>query len=130
MSAEPGMTLVPLGEPRGRALWSIRHHGRSYLVLDVDGELRVTDARCPHKGGPLAEGLVSDDVVTCPWHWYSFDLRTGECLTAEGYRLRYYPVVTKDGRQFAEVPAVSRPRGWSRLLSRARTRPARPGRSR
>ncbi len=121
MSNEPDVTLVPLAPPRGRRAWTFKHHGRSYSVFDVDGELQVTDAACPHHGGPLAEGLIRDGVVTCPWHWYSFELRSGECRTAAGYRLRKYPVVSRDGRLYAELPAWSKPRSWSHLL-RARAR--------
>ncbi len=100
------VTLVPLAPPRGRQAWTFKHHGRSYSVFNVDGELQVTDAACPHHGGPLAEGLIRDGVVTCPWHWYSFELRSGECRTSAGYRLRKYPVVSRDGRLYAELPAV------------------------
>jgi nitrite reductase/ring-hydroxylating ferredoxin subunit len=116
MDNDAGVTLVPLGPPRGRQAWTFKHHGRSYSVFDVDGELQVTDAACPHRGGPLAEGRIRDGVVTCPWHWYSFELRSGECRTAAGYRLRKYPVVSQDGRFYAELPAGARPRGWMQLL--------------
>ncbi len=126
MSDEPRVALVPLGERRGRSTWTIKHRGRAYAVFDVGGELEVTDAGCPHNGGPLANGLVRDGVVTCPWHWYSFDLRTGECRTAAGYRLRKYPVISRDGRLFAQLPDEVRPRSWSSLL---RTQ-AKPGRHR
>jgi nitrite reductase/ring-hydroxylating ferredoxin subunit len=116
ISNDAGVTLVPLVPPRGKQAWTFRHHGRSYSVFDVDGELQVTDAACPHHGGPLAEGRIRDGVVTCPWHWYSFELRSGECRTAAGYRLRKYPVVSRDGRLYAELPADVRPRGWTQLL--------------
>jgi nitrite reductase/ring-hydroxylating ferredoxin subunit len=122
---DAGVTLVPLGPPRGRQAWTFKHQGRSYSVFDVDGELQVTDAACPHHGGPLAEGRIRDGVVTCPWHWYSFELRSGECRTAPGYRLRKYPVVSRDGRLYAELPAEARPRGWTQLL-RVHARPAAP----
>jgi nitrite reductase (NADH) small subunit len=125
MTAQPGVTLVPLGAPPGRSAWIIKHGGRSYAVFDVDGELEVTEAACPHYGGPLASGLVRDGVVTCPWHSYRFELRTGECRTSAFYRLRKYPVVTREGTAYAELPADVRPR-WIRLL-RPGTRPRRPG---
>ena len=126
MGEQTGMTLVPLGAPRGRRAWTIRHHGRSYAVFDVGGEPQVTDAACPHNGGPLAKGLIREGVVSCPWHWYSFELRTGECRTAAGYRLRKYPVVRQDGRAYAELPGDVRRPIWSRLLP-ARPRARRPG---
>ncbi|HTA09063.1 MAG TPA: Rieske 2Fe-2S domain-containing protein [Streptosporangiaceae bacterium] len=119
MRTEPAnVTLVPLRAPRGRRAWTIRHNGRSYAVFDVGGELQVTDAACPHRGGPLAKGAVRGGVVTCPWHWYSFQLSSGICLTAPGYQLHKYPVIQRDGRSYAELPAEGRRLRWSRLLRR------------
>ncbi len=41
---------------------------------------------CPHKGGPVGEGLVVDGIVTCPWHGSQFEVATGACVSgpAEG----------------------------------------------
>ncbi len=125
MSERPGVTLVPLGSPRGRRAWTIKHNGHRYAVFDLGGELHVTDAACPHNGGPLAKGLIREGVVSCPWHWYSFEVRTGECRTAAGYRLRKYLVVTQNGGSYAELPGDSRRRIWSRLL-RLRSRSGLP----
>ena len=54
--------LVPLERPPGRTQWTFSHAGRSYAAFEVSGDLVVTDGACPHKGGPLAEGLVRDGV--------------------------------------------------------------------
>jgi len=35
---------------------------------------------CPHKGGPVGEGLVIDGIVTCPWHGSQFEIATGACV--------------------------------------------------
>ena len=109
-------TLVPLEQPEGRGQWSFEHAGRSYAVFTVAGELHVTDGACPHHGGPLAEGLVRDGFVTCPWHWYSYELATGRCRTAVGYELRRYPVVLVGGRPHAALPAAAPVRSWSEIL--------------
>ena len=130
LAGEPGVTLVPLRRSRARRApgvkrrlaWTIKHNGRRYAVFDVDGEFQVTDAGCPHNGGPLADGVVRDGAVTCPWHWYSFDLRTGDCRSPVGYQLRKYPVRSRDGRMFAELPGAPRPRAWSRLRRLLRLR--------
>jgi nitrite reductase/ring-hydroxylating ferredoxin subunit len=123
--AGPLVPLVPLVPPDGRTQWTFEHDGRSYAVFTVDGELHVTDGACPHNGGPLAEGLVRDGVVTCPWHWYSYELATGRCRTAAGYELRRYPVVLIGGRPHAAIPAPEPPRSWSQIL-RAHARQAGP----
>jgi len=49
-------------------------------LFDVGGELFAIENSCPHQGGPLVEGSVEEGVVTCPWHAWRFDLRTG-CMT-------------------------------------------------
>jgi nitrite reductase/ring-hydroxylating ferredoxin subunit len=117
--------LVPLDRPAEQTQWTFAHAGRSYAVFEVGGELHVTDGACPHKSGPLAEGLVRDGVVTCPWHWYSYELATGQCRTAAGYELRRYPVVLVGGRAHAALPAPEPPRSWSEIL-RAHARPGGP----
>jgi nitrite reductase (NADH) small subunit len=116
MTDEPGVTLVRLAEPRGRTRWTLRHGGRGYVVFAIDGQLRVSDAACPHNGGPLAKGILRDGSIICPWHWYRFDLQTGCCRTDANYALRLYPVIWRDGRAFVALPAAARPRYWSRLL--------------
>jgi nitrite reductase/ring-hydroxylating ferredoxin subunit len=108
--------LVPLERPDGRTQWTFEHAGRCYAVFAVGDELHVTDGACPHHGGPLAEGLVRDGVVTCPWHWYSYELATGRCRTAAGYQLRRYPVVLAGGRPHAALPAAAQAPSWSQIL--------------
>ena len=77
---------VPLGQ------------GRCYVVGDREvavfrqrnGTLFATQNRCPHRQGPLAEGLVGDGRVICPLHAHQFNLETGcggeaeECLAVYG----------------------------------------------
>lgn len=53
------------------------------------GEVFASQARCPHRFGPLADGLVGNATVICPLHDRSFDLRTGE---GPDCTLRVYPV--------------------------------------
>ena len=77
--------LVPLERPPGRTQWAFSHAGRVFRGVRGSGDLVVTDGACPHNGGPLADGLVRDGVVICPWHWYSYELATGRCRTAAGY---------------------------------------------
>jgi nitrite reductase/ring-hydroxylating ferredoxin subunit len=120
-------TLVPLERPGDATQWAFEHSGRRYAVFAIGGELYVTDGACPHNGGPLAAGLVRDGVLTCPWHWYRYELATGKCRTAAEYELRRYPVVFIEGAPHAELPAVAPARSWSQILH-AHAREATPPR--
>jgi nitrite reductase (NADH) small subunit len=51
---------------------------RVVALFNIEGTLYALDGVCPHQGGPLAEGEVTGCVVTCPWHGWQFDVRTGQ----------------------------------------------------
>ena len=52
---------------------------RVIAVYNVDGEYFALDGVCPHQGGPLGKGALTENVVTCPWHGWQFDVRDGHC---------------------------------------------------
>lgn len=54
--------------------------GRRVAVFRLPDGFAAIDADCPHKGGPLQDGLVADSCVTCPLHDRRFDLTTGEMV--------------------------------------------------
>lgn len=47
------------------------------------GDVLCSQAFCPHLGGPLFQGTLWRETVTCPWHQWCFDLRTGERIDPE-----------------------------------------------
>jgi nitrite reductase/ring-hydroxylating ferredoxin subunit len=51
--------------------------GRRIALFKVDGDYYAINEVCPHKGGPLSEGPLSGDEVTCPWHGSRFNVKTG-----------------------------------------------------
>ena len=61
-------------------------------IFDVAGELFAYENACPHQGGPIGEGYVEDATVTCPWHAWCFDLRTGFMTLGDFARLRPFDV--------------------------------------
>ncbi len=47
-------------------------------LFNVEGTLFALDGVCPHQGGPLGNGILCGEIVTCPWHGWQFNVRTGE----------------------------------------------------
>jgi len=93
-----GVSLDELGE--GAKL--VGHVGDDQVLLVRRGaEVFAVDAFCTHYHGPLADGLVVDDTVRCPWHHACFDLRNGEAVRAPATGpLSCWEVEKRDGRVF------------------------------
>ncbi len=64
--------LPPAGEAREIALGE-----KTLCVANNDGSISVMDNVCPHRGGPLGQGMLEGGKVICPWHAWAFDLKTG-----------------------------------------------------
>lgn len=64
--------------------------------------------RCPHKGGPLSEGIVHGAYVTCPLHAWVFSLETGQVQGADEGEVATYPVRIEAGRILLETARLAR----------------------
>ena len=89
--------------------------GEAVIVVRRGENVYAIGATCSHYGGPLAEGLVVDDTVRCPWHHACFSLRTGEALRTPALNpVASYDVRRQDGSVFVggkrDQPGTVRPR--------------------
>jgi apoptosis-inducing factor 3 len=63
---------------------------------------------CSHYGGPLAEGLIVDDTVRCPWHHACFSLRSGEAVGAPAFNpVPCWRVQKRDGKVYVHEKVKS-----------------------
>lgn len=74
--------------------------GRIAVFRTQEDQVFAIDNTCPHKGGPLVEGIVHGASVTCPLHNWVFDLETGKALGADEGAVRTYAIDVIDGRIF------------------------------
>ncbi|MFV0292614.1 MAG: nitrite reductase small subunit NirD [Paracoccus sp. (in: a-proteobacteria)] len=73
-----------------------------------DDHVFVLDDRCPHKGGPLSEGIVTGHSVTCPLHNRVFDLNTGFATGPDEGSVRTYPARIDNGRVLVGTEIITR----------------------
>jgi nitrite reductase (NADH) small subunit len=73
------------------------------LFRTADNQVFALDDRCPHKGGPLSEGIVHGAQVTCPLHGWVFDLATGMAQGADAGRVATHAARTEGGRVFLDA---------------------------
>jgi NADPH-dependent 2,4-dienoyl-CoA reductase/sulfur reductase-like enzyme/nitrite reductase/ring-hydroxylating ferredoxin subunit len=96
--------------------------GEPVLLARLGDEYVAIGATCTHYGGPLAEGVMHDDTVRCPWHHACFNLRTGEALRAPALSPVASWVVERRGEQILVTKKVERdPLAPTYPLTRART---------
>ena len=72
-------------------------HGEPIALFQVDGNFFAINYVCPHMGGPLGEGMLNGFVVNCPWHNWTFDIRTGLADYAGGHSVSAYEVLVENG---------------------------------
>jgi nitrite reductase (NADH) small subunit len=82
----------------------VRVHDTELALFNVDGEFFAMEDTCLHAGGPLHQGQLEGHVVTCPWHDWKFDVRTG-CSPLHKIGLTRFQVRV-NGDQIEVGPAV------------------------
>jgi nitrite reductase (NADH) small subunit len=86
--------------------------GRGFAVGDTpiavfrsrDGRVFAVAGRCPHKDGPLADGMLIGEQVVCPLHAFRFHGASGECDQPGTCALEAFPAEVRDGTVFVTVP--------------------------
>jgi len=78
-------------------------NGTSLAVFNVKGSFYAIDNTCKHRGGPLGEGDLDGEVVTCPWHGWEYNVKTGACVTNPSTCVKTYPIVLEGGKLKVEL---------------------------
>ncbi|MFZ3582837.1 nitrite reductase small subunit NirD [Loktanella sp. DJP18] len=86
------------------------HLGCVALFRTADDEVFAIDDACPHKGGPLSEGIVHERSVTCPLHNMVLRLDTGLAQGADTGAVNTYAVRIEDGRIMLDTARLRRKR--------------------
>jgi nitrite reductase (NADH) small subunit len=88
--------------------------GRAYTVgryevalFNVGDALYALENSCPHQGGPLADGWLEDDLITCPWHGWCFNVRTGKMTLGDFARVPRFEVELREGEIYVSTEPVN-----------------------
>ena len=73
------------------------------LFRAEDDKIFALDNKCPHKGGPLSDGIVHGCRITCPLHNWVMELETGEAIAPDEGRAKIWPVKVENGKIFISL---------------------------
>ncbi len=93
--------------PRRGARCVASPRGRIAVFRTAEDQVFALDDRCPHKGGPLSQGIVHGASVTCPLHNWVISLETGKALGADEGAVRTIPVKVEGERLFIALEALA-----------------------
>ena len=77
---------------------------REVALFNVAGQFHAIDNICPHRGGPLAEGIVENHECVCPWHGWRFDVRDGTSPVVKTAKVDKFEVVVEGHDVKLKVP--------------------------
>ena len=79
--------------------------GRRLALVRLGDVVHALDDGCPHAGGPLSEGAVRGDTLTCPYHGWVWHLRSGGCIApGRDVRVAVYPTGVEAGEVWVDLP--------------------------
>jgi nitrite reductase/ring-hydroxylating ferredoxin subunit len=84
------VTTVPEIPPGKAVMFQVNEAILS--IFNVDGKFYAIDDRCPHRGAPLSEGVLTGTTITCPWHGAKFDVTNGKLIAGSQWSLKTYPL--------------------------------------
>jgi nitrite reductase (NADH) small subunit len=82
-------------------------HGCIAVFRTAENEAFAIDDKCPHRGGPLSQGIVHGNSVTCPLHNWVIALDTGAALGADEGQVRTYSLQVENGRLLLDQSALT-----------------------
>ena len=99
----PWTKLATTDEVPPGSLIEVERDGAVYAICNVNGETRALSGVCPHQGGPLGEGVLNGDTISCPWHMWEFNSGTGACTFNEKVSIPVFPVRVQGSEILVEI---------------------------
>lgn len=85
--------VIKVGDLAEGGCKGVEVNGRKLALFKVSGKIYATQDECNHRGGPLSEGSLQAEVITCPWHGGKFDVCTGSPISGPVHKnIEIFPV--------------------------------------
>ncbi|HEU0167084.1 MAG TPA: Rieske 2Fe-2S domain-containing protein [Chloroflexota bacterium] len=78
--AEEWVTVAKTADVAEGDMLEVDLDGKAIAIANLGGSFYALAGECPHQGGPIAQGELEGDVVTCPWHNFRFEFKSGRTL--------------------------------------------------
>jgi nitrite reductase (NADH) small subunit len=82
-------------------------HGCIAVFRTASDKIFAIDDKCPHKGGPLSNGIQHGESITCPLHNWVFDLNSGEAQGMDNGHVNTYSIKVEQGRILMDVEVLA-----------------------
>ena len=120
------LPVLPIDELPPGSVRSVQVDGRRVCLANDGGAVFALDDHCLHQGGSLGDGWLSNGLVSCPLHWWRYDVRTGALAGRPSEAVPTFPTRVQGGQVLVTLPPAA-PRSSLRDLLRAQARTGTPG---
>ena len=84
------------------AICEFQVNGTTVALANVQGTFYAIDNTCLHRGGPLGQGILESNVVTCPWHGWQYDVTTGKVAVNPAVGVKTYAIEVRGEEIFVD----------------------------
>jgi nitrite reductase (NADH) small subunit len=97
------LRATKIGEVPPGMVRELQLDGKVIALANVGGKLYAVNNVCLHRGGPLGQGELSGQVVTCPWHGWQYDVTSGKLVTNPAVGVETYAVEIRGEDVYVDV---------------------------
>lgn len=98
------LRATKLGEVPSGTIREFEVNGTPVAIANVAGKLFAINNTCLHQGGPLGEGDLEGNIVTCPWHGWQFNVTNGKEVQNPSAAVACYPTEIRGEEVFVDLP--------------------------
>lgn len=86
--------------------------GKAIVIIGFEDDLYALGSTCPHAGAELSGGWCKDGKLICPFHRYSYDLKTGKGSSGQNDYVDRYPVEIREGEVYVGIESL-----WNKVFT-------------